>query len=227
MRRMFSGIVSALIKIILLIICRIDAGEVSKLPQDGAYLLVMNHVNFLEVPVMYLFLRPRKLYSLVKEETWKNPFLGYLADSWDAIPIKRGAADFTAFSAAEKVFKSGHMIIMAPEGTRSGNGVLARAHGGAVLLAVRNGVPVYPIAHTGGECFYSRIRRLRRTPFTIRVGEPFTVRLDKGEKLDSSLRREITGEIMGRIAVLLPESQRGVYAEAALAEPKHLRYLDA
>jgi 1-acyl-sn-glycerol-3-phosphate acyltransferase len=227
MRRLFSGLISTIIKALLLCLCRIDYREMAKLPLTGPCLFVMNHVSFIEVPIVYLFLRPRKLYSLVKEETWKNPFLAYLADIWNAIPIRRGTADFTAFGAAENVFRNGNIIIMAPEGTRSGDGILRPAHGGAVLLAIRNKVPVYPIAHTGGELFLRRFRRFRRTDFRIRVGRPFYVDItDSTAHLPSSLRREITGEIMGRIAELLPDNQRGAYADAARKSPVHLRYAD-
>lgn len=227
MKRLFSGLVSTIIKALLLCLCRIDYRETAKLPLTGPCLFVMNHVSFIEVPIIYLFLRPRKLYSLVKEETWKNPFLAYLADIWNAIPIRRGTADFTAFGAAEMVFRNGNIIIMAPEGTRSGDGILREAHGGAVLLAIRNKVPVYPIAHTGGEQFLRRFRRFRRTEFRIRVGRPFYVDIsDSKAHLSSSLRREITGEIMGRIAELLPEDKRGVYADSARRNPVHLRYAD-
>lgn len=227
MRRLFSGFVSALIKALLQCLCRIDLTETRKLPLEGPCLFVMNHVSFIEVPIIYLFLRPRKLYSLVKEETWRNPFLAYLADIWNAIPIKRGTADFTAFGAVGKVFRDGNIVIMAPEGTRSGDGILREAHGGAALLAIRHAVPVYPIAHTGGEAFFSRLRRLKRTEFRIRVGRPFYVVLpDATQGVSSSLRRQITGEIMGRIAELLPETRRGPYAEAAREQGAHLRYAD-
>lgn len=227
MRRLFSGFVSALIKTLLRCLCRIDSSETQKLPMTGPCLFVMNHVSFIEVPIMYLFLRPRTLYSLVKEETWKNPFLGYLADIWNAIPIKRGTADFKAFGAVEKAFRDGAIVIMAPEGTRSGDGILREAHGGAALIALRNRVPVYPIAHTGGELFLSRLRRFRRTDFRIRVGRPFFVDVPvSASRVSPSLRREITSEIMGRIAELLSEDRRGPYAVSARKEPVYLRYAD-
>lgn len=224
MRVLVHNLVTQLIKFILSVICRVDASALEGLPAEGPYMVIINHVNFLEVPMVYTYFQPRKVYSLVKEETWKNPVLGFLADTWHAIPLRRGVADFAAFSAAEQVFKNGNLLVMAPEGTRTGNGVLRKAHGGAALLAWHHGIPVYPVAHTGGEQFHERFRKLKRTPFTFHVGEPFIVCPPEGASLDAAARRQVTSEMMGRLARLLPSEQRGEYREQAEAPPESLVY---
>jgi 1-acyl-sn-glycerol-3-phosphate acyltransferase len=225
MKRFIHFVVTGIINGLLHLLCKIDKTELSKIPAHSPCLLITNHVNFLEVPLLYTSLQPRILYSLLKEETWDNPFFSFLAGIWHAIPIKRGAADFTAFSAAEAVFQNNNMLIIAPEGTRSGTGILQRAHPGAVVLAVHNNVPIYPVAHTGGEKFYKQLKKCRRTDFTFHVGEPFYIHIDKDEKLDSSLRKILTAEMMSRLAVLLPEWQRGFYA-ASIKEPTpHLSFI--
>jgi 1-acyl-sn-glycerol-3-phosphate acyltransferase len=45
----------------------------------------------------------------------------------------------------------------------------------------------------------------------VRVGEPFHVALEKGTDRDAALQAA-TDEIMCRIAALLPQSERGYYA---------------
>ena len=223
MKRILSFFVTPFIRLILRVICRIDAAELETLPGKGPYIIVMNHVNFLEVPVIYTFLSSRNPSSLVKEETWKNPFLGFLGHIWNAIPLKRGVADFGAFKAAEQVLKSGGILIIAPEGTRSLDGILRKGHPGAAFLAMRNRVPIYPAVHFGGEGFFEKLKRFKRTRLQWRVGAPFVVIPEKG----GHLHQKITDEIMGRIASLLPEAQRGIYAEEALAVPTHLRLCGA
>ncbi|MBU0936041.1 MAG: 1-acyl-sn-glycerol-3-phosphate acyltransferase [Spirochaetes bacterium] len=226
MKRLTHYLVTRIIRTILAILCRVDAAELAKLPRQGPYMIIVNHVNFLEVPLLYAWLQPRIVHSLVKEETWNNPFLAFLANTWHAIPLKRGTADFAAFGAAEQVFKDGGILIMAPEGTRTGNGVLKKAHGGAALLAWYNRVPVYPLAHTGGEHFYHNLRRLRRTTFRFIAGDPVMVSADPSQKLDSGLRRQLTDELMGRLAILLPEEQRGFYLEQAAKTPQLLEIIN-
>jgi 1-acyl-sn-glycerol-3-phosphate acyltransferase len=221
-----AGLVTTAIRLILRILCRVDADELERLPGTGPYLIVVNHVNFLEVPMLYTFIAPRvapaRLYSLIKVETWKNPFLRFLAGIWYAIPIERGTSDFSAFRAANRALEARNVLILAPEGTRSGDGVLRGGHPGAIVLALHNRIPVYPVVHVGGHLLYHNLLRLRRTPFRFRVGEPFRVDLPRGTRLRASLRRQITDETMGRIAALLPREQRGRYLEEAEREPAYL-----
>ncbi|THB62979.1 MAG: 1-acyl-sn-glycerol-3-phosphate acyltransferase [Spirochaetaceae bacterium] len=216
LKPLMNYIVTPVIMRIFSLLCRIEASEISRLPATGPYIVITNHVNFLEVPVFYIATRPRKLNALAKEETWRNPFLAILANSWGAIPVKRGTADFTAMKAADKVLREGGILVIAPEGTRSGDGILAEGHPGSAFIAQRNQVPVYPVAHLGGEHFYSRLKRLRRTPMQIKVGEPFLI-----PKPDRKVRipiEDISAQMMARLARLLPESQRGIYAQAAEAD---------
>lgn len=223
---MTAGFVTIVVRLILRLLCRVEADELDGLPRNVPYIIVVNHVNFLEVPILYTFIAPRiapgKLYSLIKVETWKNPFLRFLAGIWYAIPIRRGVSDFAAFRAASRALAERNVLILAPEGTRSGDGVLRRGHPGAVLLALHNQVPVYPVAHVGGHLLYHNLRRLRRTSFRFRVGEPFRVDVPRGTRLRSSLRREITDEMMGRLAALLPREQRGEHLQASGREPRYL-----
>ncbi len=220
-KRVIHFIVTGFIHVVLNILCRVDASELVKLPEKGPCLLVTNHVNFLEVPLIYTCVQPRVVHSLIKIETWKNPLLRFLAGIWHAIPIKRGVSDFSAFSAAEKVFQNNGILIMAPEGTRSKTGILQRGHAGAVLLAVHNHVPVYPLVHTGGEKLYENLKKFRRTRFTFHVGRPFFIDT-RGEKLDSALRGKLTAQLMCRIAALLPEDKRGHYADENLENTPNL-----
>lgn len=220
-KRFIHFTVTGFISFLLHILCKVDKTEISALPLKGPCIFVTNHVNFLEVPMIYTCVQPRIVHSLIKIETWENPILRFLAGIWHAIPIRRGVSDFSAFSAVEEVFKNDGILIMAPEGTRSKTGVLQRGHAGAVLLAVHNKVPVYPLVHTGGQHIYTNLKRCKRTTFTFHVGKPFYIDTN-GEKLDSALRQKLTTQLMYRIAILLPEEQRGHYAFENLDITPHL-----
>lgn len=225
-QRIADSLVTPTVKVILHIICRIYARELDKLPRRGPYIIVVNHVNFLEAPILYVFLRPRRIFTLVKVESWNNPFLRFLAWIWDAIPIKRGTADFSALRKARAVLDAGNILVIAPEGTRTGDGRLRRGNPGAILLAAHSRVPVYPVVHTGGHRFYRQIKRLRRTLFSVSVGEPFIVDLPRGTALRNSHRREITDEMMARIASLLPPALRGIYENSVDRPARYLRTID-
>ena len=192
--------------------CVVDDIELAKVPMQGPLILAANHVNFLDAPIFFTHLQPRKITALVKEETWKNPFLGSLFSLWGGIPIKRGEIDMRAYSTARDCLKERKILAVAPEGTRSRNGCLQKGHPGITLIAVKTNTPIMPIAFYGGEVIWDNLHKLIRTPFHIRVGLPFTI--DPNISLnDRHIRQGVTDQIMYQMAALLPEKYRGYYSE--------------
>jgi 1-acyl-sn-glycerol-3-phosphate acyltransferase len=216
-------IVVSTIKGLLRLLCRVDDAQLVRVPDRGPLIVVANHVNFLEVPLLYTHLQPRPVLGFAKVEAWDNPVIGALFDMGSAIPLYRGEADVTAFRQALKALEAGHILALAPEGTRSGHGRLQRGRPGAVLLALRSGVPLLPLVYYGGELFWHNLARLRRTDFHIVVGQPFY--LDAGGvKVTRQVRQQMTDEIMYQMAALLPSAYRGVYSDLAAATETYLRF---
>jgi 1-acyl-sn-glycerol-3-phosphate acyltransferase len=193
-------------------ICRVDDRQVEKIPLPGPLILVANHVNFLDVPLLYAHLQPRAVTGFAKIETWNNPAIGALFSVAQAIPIRRGEVDRAAMRQALAALDQGQILAMAPEGTRSGNGRLQKGRTGVAMLALESGAPVMPVAYLGGERFHRNILRLRRTDFRIVVGEPFRVRRPDG-LITRLVREQITKEIMYRLAAILPAKYQGYYAK--------------
>jgi 1-acyl-sn-glycerol-3-phosphate acyltransferase len=107
------------------------------------------------------------------------------------------------------------MLVMFPEGTRSRTGGLTKGHRGTALIALRTGAPILPVAITGTEgirwpWIFLMPKSIRHVKVTI--GEPF--HLPPVERLDNEAAQRAHEMIMRRIAALLPEQYRGVYAEA-------------
>lgn len=204
------------------ILCRIDKQDFDKVPANGPLIVVTNHIGSLEVPLMFVHLQPRKMIGLAKIETWDKKFMGWLFDLWEAIPVRRGEADLDAIRACLDVLKAGNILAIAPEGTRSYHGRLLRGQPGMVMIALRAGAPLLPIAHWGGEDFGANLKKLKRTPFHIRVGRQFSVDMN-GERVTSEIRQEIADEIMCQIAALMPEEYHGEYA-GRKSPPKYLKF---
>lgn len=193
------------------LICRIQADELSAVPTRGPLILVTNHVNFLDAPVLYTQLQPRPVTGFAKLETWDNPVIGGLFSIGGAIPLKRGSADVQAIQRGLEALRQGKIVTITPEGTRSGDGCLRRGHPGVVTLALHSGAPLLPVAFYGLEMYRRNLRRLKRTDFYFRVGRQFSI--DTGGKAtNQALRRAITDEIMCQLALLLPPEYRGAYA---------------
>jgi len=205
------------------ILCRIEHAPLAQIPPRGPLILTVNHIGSLEVPLFAAHLQPRTMIALAKIETWDNKFMGWLFDLWNSIPIRRGEADLEALRRCLIVLKTGDMLAVAPEGTRSYNGCLQRGQPGISLIALRSGAPILPIAHWGVESFGTNLKHLKRTDFHIRVGKPFTLDA-QGEKVTSETRQEMADEIMYQLAVLMPEDYRGAYKNCNPPPTKYLRF---
>jgi 1-acyl-sn-glycerol-3-phosphate acyltransferase len=206
------------------ILCRIDKSDIPRIPRNGPLILVTNHINSLEVPLLFGHLQPRKLFGLAKIETWDSKFMGWLFDLFDAIPVHRGTLDLEAFRACLGVLKEGNLLAIAPEGTRSYDGRLQSAQPGAALIALHAAVPILPMAHWGGEAFSSNLKKLKRTDFHFRVGKPFY--LDPhGEKVNGKIRQRMVDEIMTQISLLMPAEYRGKYENCDPPSQKYLRFI--
>jgi 1-acyl-sn-glycerol-3-phosphate acyltransferase len=217
--------ITATFKNLTSIICRIDGEELNKVPVRGPLILIINHVNFLDAPLLYSHLQPRPITGFAKSETWDNPLLGALFTFYEAIPIHRGEPDITAFQKGWNALKEGKIVAISPEGTRSGNGRLLRAHAGMVTFAIHANAPLLPIAYYGAEKFHSNFRRLHRTDFHIRVGKQFLIN-PQGEDITREVRAKITDEIMYQVAKLLPIEYRGVYNKIEASTTNYLEFLN-
>lgn len=207
---MKARIVNWFLRIIFSIICRIDKVELDKIPQKGPLILVGNHVNFLEAPVLVPFLDNPDITAIAKKDSWDNPLFNFLFNTWGAIPIDRDTIDQQAFRLSEQALKDGKILAVFPEGTRSKDGCLLKGKPGVVALAMRSKAVLLPMAFYGYENFWDNLKHFRRTDFHIVVGEPFRVH-NNGDGLSRDVRQVMTDEIMFKISELLPEKYRGAY----------------
>jgi 1-acyl-sn-glycerol-3-phosphate acyltransferase len=215
--------VNATIKGLTRMACRVDTEALAQVPPSGPLILVCNHINFMEVPLVFTHLQPRPVTGFAKSETWDNPLLRQLFNLWGAIPLRRGEADIAALRKGMQALRAGKIIAISPEGTRSGDGRLGRGIPGVVLLAINSGAPLLPLVYYGSESLRPNLLRLRRTNFYIRVGQPFY--LDScGVKTTREVRQDMVDEIMYQLATLLPPEYRGVYENMDLATQNYLRF---
>lgn len=213
--------VNAIIRAVFSAVCRVDARQLERIPGQGPAIVVANHINFLESPVMVAWLDNPAVTGIAKRESWKNPLFYFLFNLWEIIPIDRGVVDREAFNHALEALKKGKLLAVSPEGTRSKTGQLLKAKPGVSVIAARSGAPLIPVALWGHEDFWGNLKRLRRTPVNIEVGQPFRLTAE-GAGLSRDVREAVADEIMYKVAELLPERYRGEYA---FEEPVEYKYL--
>jgi len=217
-------VVTTAIKGLTRTLCQVDDAQLARVPERGPLILVANHINFMEVPLIYTHLLPRPITGFVKAENLDHPLLGpLLIHLWGGIPLHRGEADMAALRQALEALEEGHILAVAPEGTRSGSGDLQRGHPGIVFVALRSGAPLLPVVYYGSERFWRNLRSLRRTDFHIVVGQPFYLEAS-GARVTREVRQQMADEIMYQLAALLPPSYRGAYADMSAATETYLRF---
>lgn len=202
------------LKALTRLLCRIDDSQLERVPLRGPLILVTNHTNLVEVPLLYTHLQPRRATCFVASVRWRNPFYRWLLDGAQMIPLHRGEADIAALREGLRRLAGGWIVIIAPEGTRSHTGELQRGKAGVVPLALPSGAPLLPLVYYGHEGFSANVRRLRRTDFHIVVGQPFRLQPPPGI-VTGQVRQAMADEIMRVLAALLPPKNRGAYADVA------------
>ena len=202
--------------------CKIDSAQLARLPKKGPAILLTNHVNFLEMPIMYSLMQDWPIAALVKFETWRSSLLTTLFERSKMVPVHRGEPDRTGLRLAQQSLEEGHILAVLPEGTRD-NGSLKKGHPGVSLIALRAKVPIWPLVYYGGEFFWRNLPHFKRTDFHIVLGNPF--RLDaNGESLSREVVQEMADEIMYQLAALLPAAYRGLYSDFNQARQTYLRF---
>jgi len=218
------ALVNKILKSLLNILCRIDAREFNEaLSRYMPLIVAINHINFLEVPILVTHSYPKRVTGLVKSETWDNPIFSFLFNSYKAIPIDRGKAFNDVFKKAKEALNKGYFMCIAPEGTRSKNGVLGRGKAGIVQLALDTDAAILPVVHNGGENIWNNMKHFKRTPFNFKAGRAF--RLKFNGRPEKEVRENMLAEIMGEMARLLPEEKRGPYSRQAGVSPQYLEYI--
>ncbi|NQT58979.1 MAG: 1-acyl-sn-glycerol-3-phosphate acyltransferase [Bacteroidetes bacterium] len=203
---------NVIIKGLMHISCKLDVKELQKVPKNGPIIIMANHVSFMEAPILYLFMQPRRTIALGKTELWESAVTRTLMNWWECIPVKRGEIDMKSIKECFAVLDKGDFLCIAPEGTRSPKGTLNRGQAGTSFIAIKQQVPMLPVVHIGLENFSKNIKKLKRTPVKICVGKPFTLILGK-KRFNSEERQDITDEMMRRMAALLPVENQGFYAD--------------
>lgn len=222
MKAFLREVVIGIVRLILGVFAVVEVRGLENVPKRGPLLLITNHVNFFDAIVIMGVLHPRPLTMMGKAENFKKPLLRLIFSLWDAVPVRRGELDMGAIHDSLEALRQGKMLGVAPEGTRSKNGSLQKGRAGMVLLAHRSNAPFAPVVIYGHEHYRDDVRHFRRVRVHAHFGEVFTMDTG-GAMLSREVREEITDEIMYRLAVLLPESHRGVYSDVEHAGMKYIR----
>ena len=182
--------VRKLVKVTLGVVYRIAfrVKITGQVPDEGAYVLCCNHINYLDAAAIVLF-NKRKVNFVAKEDLFQHGILMWLGHLFDVIPIKRDMQDIDAMKRCLKVLKNGELLGIFPEGTRKGMEKNMKAKNGAAFMAMKAKVKVIPIGIHGTFKPFSKVY--------MNYGEPIDLSGYTKDNLD-----EATENIMDTIVML-------------------------
>ena len=189
---------------------RIKVEGLSNLPGSGPAILVSNHFNLGDPPVL-TYVLPRRIVWMAKQELFDIPVIGGVFRAFGLIPVRRFEGDLKALRKAQGTLRRGHVLGMFPEGTRSAGKGLGEGEPGTAFIALRTGAPIIPVAIWGteGVKLPRDAFRFHGSRISVRFGEPF--RLGETKRASKEQIAKGTREIMEKIAELLPANYRGLY----------------
>lgn len=198
---MLYEILKPIVRVITLIMWRLEARGAERMPRQGPLLLVSNHVSLLDPPLIGA-VTPRQLTFLAKAELFDVPLLGRLIRALNARPVRREGGDARALKDALRALEEGRALLVFPEGTRGPEGVLREAKAGVGMLAVLSGAVVVPVYITGsGRAMPRGAAMPRPAKVRVRFGAPLSFKAGSGPERKETYRAAAE-EMMRAIAQL-------------------------
>jgi 1-acyl-sn-glycerol-3-phosphate acyltransferase len=172
------------------------------LPADRAAVFCANHQSNVEPPILFDVLHPQ-VHILYKQELNRIPVLstGFMYGGFIPVDRSRREAAMKSIDAGAASIRSGNSFLIFPEGTRSKTGELLPFKKGGLIMAIKAGAPIVPIAAQGGRDSMKRGSWIiRPVTISIRIGEPVDAACYSMDRRD-----ELIAEVHARVAKLLAE----------------------
>lgn len=207
---------------LLRVLFRPWAEGLEHVPTKGPAILASNHLSFSDSFFLPLVI-PRPITFLAKSDYFtgrgiKGWFSRFFFTGVGQVPVDRsgGRASEAAILTGERVLKSGRLLGIYPEGTRSPNGTMYRGKTGLARMALEAQIPIIPVAMINTFEIQppgTILPRLRRVG--IRFGEPLDFSRYEGLQDDRFILRSVTDEVMYALMSLSGQEYVDMYASRA------------
>lgn len=164
--------------------CKVTVEGLDNVPKDRAVLYIANHQSNFDIPLMITQL-PGKKGFIAKIETLKMPIVSDWMKFMHCVFMDRSDIRKQVKSISEGVgiLKSGHSMVLFPEGTRSPDGKLLEFKPGGMKLATKSGVPIIPVTIDGS------MNLMKKGTFKITPAEVI-IRISKPIEMTEEMNRE-------------------------------------
>ncbi|MBQ3089185.1 MAG: 1-acyl-sn-glycerol-3-phosphate acyltransferase [Oscillospiraceae bacterium] len=163
---------------------------------EGSCIVCPRHVGNADPP-MVAFAMKKKAYPRVmaKQELLEIPFIGWILYKIGVFGVNRGANDMASIKNGLRALKEGSKLLIFPEGTRVKEGETPKAQTGAIMFALKAGVPLVPVYLTRTNKFET---------MKIIFGEPYMPQI-AGKRATAEEYRMLADELLAKIYALESE----------------------
>jgi 1-acyl-sn-glycerol-3-phosphate acyltransferase len=149
---------------------RLEKKGLDNIPEEGAAVVVCNHVSFVDVLVI-LAASPRPIRFVMDHNIFKLPVLSFIFRTGKAIPIAPAKEDEAllnkAYDDVAKALEAGELVGIFPEGRITDTGEIFPFAAASAASSNARPVPVVPLALKGlwGSFFSRRDGKAMTKPF--------------------------------------------------------------
>jgi 1-acyl-sn-glycerol-3-phosphate acyltransferase len=179
---------------------RLRAAGLEHIPARDGAVLAYNHVSVLDPIIIALLTveeRGKPVHFLAVADAFELRVIGWGLQRIRAIPIRRGAGDWTTIHEAARTTRSGGLVGLAPEGKVGLGDELQPGQKGAARIALAANTCVIPVGIWGTQARWPkaglRLAPPLRPPVVVIFGSPIRAEGDPHSRIDV---RALTDRIM-------------------------------
>ena len=180
------------------------------LPKIGPYVIACNHFSDYD-PLFFSYAIRKPINFIAASDQEVDIAFVWAPYIYGWIPVDRKNLSPSTIKKALKALKNKEILGIFPDGGVSYN-LLSRPKKGAVYLSTVGNCPIVPMSIYGAERAWEGLFRGIRSKVCINIGKPFGPYEIKGSKKQKNeAMKKAGGDMMCRVASLLPENRRGVH----------------
>lgn len=151
----------------------VSVSGTEKIPDTPSICYISNHQGMFDIPLVLGFIESPSGF-IAKQELFKIPVLSWWMHEIPCVFIDRASARkaMESFTKSAEVIKSGHPMVIFPEGTRSRGNALGSFHLGSFKLPVMANATIVPIAIKDTWKVYEIDRQIHPVNLKLKVLDP-------------------------------------------------------
>jgi 1-acyl-sn-glycerol-3-phosphate acyltransferase len=172
MRRFVYRFLRLIARMLCVLWFRIRVEGRHHVPSQGGGMLLSTHQSGLD-PILVGLACNRNLNFLARSTLFRNPAFSFFLKLVDSIEIDRERGGLSGLREMLSRLRSGKVVLLFPEGTRTQDGSIGVVKPGFFPIAKRSDVPLIPVAIVGAfECMPKGSKWIFPKPIAVVFGKP-------------------------------------------------------